>query len=286
MQTPMMGPPRPGGLPTGPTPGQFQPMPAGSAPVGLAGPPRPGMPGQLPPGPGMPGQLPPGPGMPGQLPPGPGMPPQPGMGYQPQLGPGAGMAGPMGGPNRRSLDPDQMPSPINVMEDDQKNNGGEFQTKEKGLVPPLVTTKFVAHDYGNATPRFIRSTMYTVPATEELRKQSGVPFALVMNPMATVAEGEVEPPVTDFGPTGPVRCIRCKAYMSPFMQFIDGGRRFQCAFCKATTEVPADYFQHLDHTGMRLDRYQRPGGNAQINVFITAFGNNRFYFCFNFPIQS
>ena len=62
----------------------------------------------------------------------------------------------MTSPGRRTLDPDQMPSPIYVMEDDQKNNGGEFQTKEKGLVPPLVTTKFVSQDYGNATPRFVR----------------------------------------------------------------------------------------------------------------------------------
>ena len=202
----------------------------------------------------MPGQFPPAPGMQG-------MPPQPGAGYPTQMNAGMGgpMAGPMGGAGRRSLDPDQMPSPIHVMEDDQKNNGGDFQTKDKGQVPPLVTSQFVVQDYGNASPRFLRSTMYTVPATEELRKQSGVPFALVLTPMAKVAEGEVEPPVTDFGPSGPVRCIRCKAYMSPFMQFIDGGRRFQCAFCKATTEVPADYFQHLDHTGMRLDRDQRPG---------------------------
>jgi protein transport protein SEC24 len=29
-------------------------------------------------------------------------------------------------------------------------------------------------------------------------------------------------------------------------------------FCKATTEVPNEYFQHLDHTGQRLDRYERP----------------------------
>ena len=56
---------------------------------------------------------------------------------------------------------------------------------------------------------------------------------------------EIEPPVTDFGPSGPVRCMRCKAYMCSLMQFIDGGRRFQCGFCKATTEVPAEYFQHL-----------------------------------------
>lgn len=244
MMQPQMGPPRPG---MQPAPGPYPPMPGGpmQAPLsGMAGPPRPGMPPPMPSGPGMP--------------------PQPGGGYPSQLGPPTNMGGgQMASPGRRSLDPDQMPSPIHVMEDDQKNNGGEFQTKDKGLVPPLVTTKFVAQDYGNATPRFIRSTMYTVPATEELRKQSGVPFALVLTPMAKVEEGESEPPVTDFGPTGPVRCIRCKAYMSPFMQFIDGGRRFQCAFCKATTEVPADYFQHLDHTGMRLDRYQRPGKNKK-----------------------
>ena len=46
--------------------------------------------------------------------------------------------------------------------------------------------------------------------------------------------------------------------MSPFMVFTDGGKRFQCVFCKATTEVPQEYFQHLDHTGQRMDKYERP----------------------------
>ena len=40
---------------------------------------------------------------------------------------------------------------------------------------------------------------------------------------------------------GPVRCTRCKAYMCPFMVFTDGGKRFACVFCKATTEVPQVY---------------------------------------------
>jgi protein transport protein SEC24 len=161
-------------------------------------------------------------------------------------------------PNRRTLDPDQMPSPIQVMEEDQKANGGYFDTREKGAPPPLITTDFVVRDFGNASPRFIRSTMYYVPSTEEMRKQTGVPFGLVISPMAQVGDNEIEPPVTDFGPSGPVRCIRCKAYMCSMMQFIDGGRRFQCMFCKATTEVPAEYFQHLDHNGQRVDHYQRP----------------------------
>ena len=44
-----------------------------------------------------------------------------------------------------------------------------------------------------------------------------------------------------------VHLLHFLAYMSPMMQFIDGGRRFQCVFCKATSEVPQEYFQHLDH---------------------------------------
>jgi len=54
--------------------------------------------------------------------------------------------------------------------------------------------------------------------------------------MARTIPGECEPPIVDMGEVGPVRCIRCKAYMCPFMQFIDAGRRFQCMFCKAMTE--------------------------------------------------
>ena len=52
--------------------------------------------------------------------------------------------------------------------------------------------------------------MYHVPATEEIRKQSGVPFGLVISPLARIQEGESEPPISDFGPSGPVRCMRCK----------------------------------------------------------------------------
>ena len=55
----------------------------------------------------------------------------------------------------------------------------------------------------------------------------GVPFGLVISPMAKVSKDEIEPPVTDFGPIGPIRCIRCKAYMCSLMQFIDGGNFHQ-----------------------------------------------------------
>ncbi|KYM85053.1 Protein transport protein Sec24C, partial [Atta colombica] len=169
-------------------------------------------------------------------------------GYQPGLQP----------QHTRRLDPEQMPSPIQVIQDDQSIRRGVFITNQKGLAPPLVTTNFVTQDQGNASPRYIRSTMYNVPTTADLIKQTNIPFGLVISPMARIVKGEFEPPIVDMGEIGPVRCVRCKAYMCPFMQFIDAGRRFQCMFCKATTEVPNEYFQHLDHTGQRLDRYERP----------------------------
>lgn len=57
------------------------------------------------------------------------------------------------------------------MQDDQNMRGGVFVTNQKGLVPPLVTTNFVTQDQGNASPRYIRSTMYTVPTTTDIIKQ-------------------------------------------------------------------------------------------------------------------
>lgn len=80
------------------------------------------------------------------------------------------------------------------------------------------------------------SSMYNVPATADMMKQTAVPFALIISPFAKTLEGEIIPPIVNFGEVGPIRCIRCKGYMSPNMQFIDAGRRFQCLLCKATTE--------------------------------------------------
>lgn len=158
---------------------------------------------------------------------------QPGAYNQPPGQYPPGMAAP---PPQRRLDPDQMPNPIQVMGENQRAITTPFVTNEAGLVPPLVTTKFVVHDQGNSSPRLIRSTMYNVPATADMIKQTSVPFSLIISPFARELEGEIQAPIVDFGELGPIRCIRCKAYMSPNMQFIDAGRRFQCLLCKASTE--------------------------------------------------
>nr|XP_056704232.1 protein transport protein Sec24C [Euleptes europaea] len=181
---------------------------------------------------------------------------------------------------RHRIDPDAIPSPIQVIEDDRNNRGSEpFITGVRGQVPPLVTTNFLVKDQGNASPRYIRCTSYNIPCTSDMAKQSQVPLAAVIKPLATLPSEEAPPYLVDHGESGPVRCNRCKAYMCPFMQFIEGGRRFQCCFCSCVTEVPSHYFQHLDHTGRRVDYYDRPElslGSYEFLATVDYCKNNKF----------
>jgi len=62
-----------------------------------------------------------------------GGPPRPGM------GPGAGMGYPQ--QQRQKLDPDSIPSPIEVMQNDQSLFDDQPFTTDKGAVPPACTTK-------------------------------------------------------------------------------------------------------------------------------------------------
>nr|XP_033797762.1 protein transport protein Sec24C isoform X2 [Geotrypetes seraphini] len=260
--TTMQGPPLPGQALSGPlvsqpnhvSPSPAQPIIAGFPP-GSSGPPPPmqlGQPGQPLQQNGSFGQFrSPQPGYTGAYP------GAPNYGSQPSSTGQLPPAPPL--PAQKRLDPDSIPSPIQVIEDDRNNRGSDpFVTGVRGQVPPLVTTNFQVKDQGNASPRYIRCTSYNIPSSSDMAKQSQVPLAAVIKPLAMLPQDEVPPYLVDHGETGPVRCNRCKAYMCPFMQFIEGGRRFQCCFCSCVTEVPPHYFQHLDHTGKRVDYYERP----------------------------
>ncbi|XP_039928004.1 protein transport protein Sec24C isoform X7 [Hirundo rustica] len=311
---PTTGAPRPPAMPGPPLPGQTVPAPPSSQPNHVSSPPPPPPPSTmagLHPGPPMSGLHGP---PPPTHPPQPGYQMQQNgsfgqmRGPQPNYGgayPGAPNYGSPPGPPpppkrldpdsipspqlnelppqqkpRHRIDPDAIPSPIQVIEDDRNNRGSEpFVTGVRGQVPPLVTTNFLVKDQGNASPRYIRCTSYNIPCTSDMAKQSQVPLAAVIKPLAALPPEETLPYLVDHGESGPVRCNRCKAYMCPFMQFIEGGRRFQCCFCSCVTEVPPHYFQHLDHTGKRVDYYDRPElslGSYEFLATVDYCKNNKF----------
>ncbi|XP_061562318.1 protein transport protein Sec24C [Phycodurus eques] len=267
---------------------QGPPGPRGSLQQQQMPPPQPGMPGGYPPqqngafgqvGGPQPGYTGPCPGQPNYGAPAPGPAPPAQKRLDPDAIPSPQASDmPAVQKSRHRIDPDAIPSPIQVIEDDKANSTELFSTGVRGQAPPLVTTDFHIKDQGNASPRFIRCTAYNMPCTADMAKQSQVPLAAVIKPLATLPPDETPPYLVDHGEGGPIRCNRCKAYMCPYMQFIEGGRRFQCGFCSCVTEVPPHYFQHLDHTGKRIDFYDRPElslGSYEILATVDYCKNNK-----------
>jgi protein transport protein SEC24 len=110
--------------------------------------------------------------------------------------PGGPMGVPPGGmlqqPPRTRIDPEQMPNPVAMMRLDQEQRGSApYHTSSRGIPPPLVTTNFTVVDDGISSPRFIRATLYNVPATKDLLNSCRIPLGVVVQPLATIPEQEV-----------------------------------------------------------------------------------------------
>ncbi|KAF9485109.1 CPII coat sec24 protein [Pholiota conissans] len=108
----------------------------------------------------------------------------------------------------------------------------------------------------NADYSYCRSTINAIPTTSSLLTKSKLPLALVLTPYRTLNEGEEAVPlVTD---TVIARCRRCRTYINPYVQFIDGGNRWRCCMCNMTNEVPQlfDWDQVRNQPGDRWARLE------------------------------
>lgn len=162
------------------------------------------------------------------------------------------------GSNHGRVNPDDVPG-ISHLRDGiaQHYLTNPYLTMEHHVPPPAVTP-FVALDQGNASPKFARLTLNSIPSTAEALQSTALPLGLVLQPLAPLQPGEVEVPVLDFGDAGPPRCHRCRAYINPFMIFRSGGNRFVCNMCNYANDVSPEYFCATTPQGSRLDREQRP----------------------------
>ncbi|KAL6066051.1 Protein transport protein Sec24B [Balamuthia mandrillaris] len=102
---------------------------------------------------------------------------------------------------------------------------------------------------------FMRMTINAIPNSPAMLTKACIPLGAVVQPLS---HGE-EVPVVNFGSIGILRCRNCRAYINPFVQFIDAGRRWRCNLCGLPNEVPTGYFCEMDKTGLRrLDQNERP----------------------------
>lgn len=140
----------------------------------------------------------------------------------------------------------------------------------QNIVPPAAGTQFHAVDQGTSTPRHMRATMYNVPESETLRRQTRLPMAVTVRPFAPLLPGEDPIPTVDLSvlgelsqsdpmDVGPPRCNRCRTYINPAMMHTSTGK-FTCNVCQfPNNTVPAEYVAHVDPvSNQRMDRAMRP----------------------------
>lgn len=166
--------------------------------------------------------------------------------------------------DKRYLDQARYMTPINS----ETPEFNSFFTFEHAS-PPTAGTQYHTVDQGTAAPNFMRSTMYFVPETEQLRKATKLPLSVTIRPFNPILATEEPVPIVDmreigkssggdYKSVGPPRCSRCRTYMNPSMQHtVDN--RFMCNICQfGNNVVPDDYTSFLDAQGYRVDRYNRP----------------------------
>ena len=109
-----------------------------------------------------------------------------------------------------------------------------------------------------ADKSLLRVTTDRIPNNHNLAKDLGIPLAIVIKPYGELPTGE-EVPTVNFNQKPIVRCQECRAYVNPFVKFIDNGRRWICNFCRLDNKTEQYYYADLDpSSGYRVDYNDRP----------------------------
>ena len=110
----------------------------------------------------------------------------------------------------------------------------------------------------NADKSLLRVTTDRIPHSHTLSKDLGVPLALLIKPFGELPSGE-DLPTVEFNNKPIVRCKECRAYVNPFIKFIDNGARWICNFCRVDNTTEGYYYCQMDpDTDQRLDYNDRP----------------------------
>ena len=133
------------------------------------------------------------------------------------------------------------------------------------IIPPNAAVTQSPHIQPD--PSYQRSTLTSMPATSSLLNKSKLPLALVLAPYRSVRESDGDEDVPVVEDAVIARCRRCRAYINPFVTFIEGGNRWKCCMCGLSNEVP-QLFDWDQREGKPADRWARKELNHAVVEFI------------------
>ncbi|KAL7316193.1 COPII subunit, variant 2 [Mucor circinelloides] len=131
---------------------------------------------------------------------------------------------------------------------------------------PLPTPRIPASasvtmsDHAQCASTYQRCTLNAIPYNNSLLKKSKLPLSLLLEPYPRTQPQDKhnlhQVPVISHGTIS--RCTRCKSFINPFIQFIEGGLKWQCNICgHDDNNVPPAYdWDHI--TRQKADRWSTP----------------------------
>ncbi|KAG4093067.1 hypothetical protein H8356DRAFT_1278052 [Neocallimastix lanati (nom. inval.)] len=91
----------------------------------------------------------------------------------------------------------------------------------------------------NATYSYISSSLNVVPYSKSIIKKLKIPFSISVSPYRNLHEGDAPIPVVN--PEKLAMCTGCRAYINPFVTFIDDNSRYRCNICNHINTLPQFY---------------------------------------------
>ncbi|KAJ6511777.1 CPII coat sec24 protein [Mycena vulgaris] len=116
-------------------------------------------------------------------------------------------------------------------------------------------------------------TLTAIPTTPSLLHAAKIPLGLVLTPHRTLAVDEAPIPTAPYS-SAIARCEACRAYINPYVQFIDGGNRWRCSLCATPNDFLAGFdASHPALTHPAVDflappEYARAAPQARAHVFL------------------
>lgn len=77
-----------------------------------------------------------------------------------------------------------------------------------------------------------------------------------------------EVPAVSFKNDPIVRCKDCRAYINPFVRWLENGARWICPFCGDINNTESYYYSTIEDDGYRTDHEERPEFNCGTVDFI------------------
>lgn len=138
--------------------------------------------------------------------------------------------------------------------------------------PPIILPQNAActqSPEANANHEYIRSTLNVIPSSRSLLKKSKLPLALVIRPYnALLNSSENIPVISD---SEICRCRSCRAYINPFVTFVNQGHRWKCNLCGLSNDVPSKFtFDPI--TNVKRDIWSRSELNYGVVDFVAPSG--------------